>query len=163
VFTPPNRLLNTVIALTILFPTVLLSQVKIKERVEIGPRPAISSLRPSMEVSSEEKVITVPRKGHLSITFTTASNQYVPMTPNAFLEVIVGQRSDTIPVFQNFQSVTQYIPSGFDKFYFGCQWEDEPFVDYWYEDPKDTAYTVSVNAGDQVIFCYHGEQVNPVD
>jgi hypothetical protein len=34
---------------------------------------------------------------------------------------------------------------------------------YFYEDPKDTAYSVSVEVGDQVIFRYHGQQVNPVD
>jgi hypothetical protein len=142
---------------------LLLSQVRIKERVEIGPRPATNSIRSLKQLSSEEKVITAPRRGHLSITFESASNQYVQMTPDAYLEVTVGQRSDSIPVIQNFQSVTQYIPSYFDKFYYGCQAQDDPFVMYFYGDPRGTAYNVSVEAGDQVIFRYHGEQVNPVD
>ena len=43
--TLPNRLLSTVVALTILVPSVLLSQVKIKEKVEIQPKPPAHAAR----------------------------------------------------------------------------------------------------------------------
>ena len=43
--TLPNRLLITVVALTILVPSVLLSQVKIKEKVEIQPKPPAHAAR----------------------------------------------------------------------------------------------------------------------
>jgi hypothetical protein len=158
-----SRLLIGFLAVFTIVPSVLLSQVKIKEKVEIGSHAALKSMLSVAGTASGPAFITAPRKGHLSITFSNAVNQYVPMTPGAFLQVRVSQRSDTIPVRENFQSVTQYIPSAFDKFRYGCRYQDDPFVIYNYEEPVNKQYYVNVNAGDAVYFSYHGEAITPSD
>ncbi|MCX6143818.1 MAG: C39 family peptidase [Ignavibacteriales bacterium] len=93
-FTHPSRLITTVIASTILFPIVLLSQVKIKEKVEIKPSAVAASIRSAASVAQSHDFFHPP----LFVWDTIAHQPYLTLSSHVTVQgaVTFGLDADVV-------------------------------------------------------------------
>jgi hypothetical protein len=158
-FTLPSRLITIVVALTILFPMVLLSQVKIKEKVEIRPLWTAESRKPQAKLMQES--IIAPRTGNLLMRPQTISSLNSPPPANAYVEVTIN---GLVP---HSLSVTPFLPnlvSSASSSHNKCNNTDVQNVAFGRLNfgTAETFDTIKVKQGDELRFVYHAGLANPV-
>ncbi len=154
--TIPTRLRLSVLLLPAL-TSICLSQVHIKERVVLGQSSIQHHL--SLSQAAGEVVFVAPLDGNLQVTPISLYNYYVPAAANGYVEIRLKDTSITTGVLQYLQTSSYYeLQPVFEAFW--CHFGDPRLPVYSYEDPKDTACTLRVSAGDTLRFFYHGEVEN---
>ncbi len=150
--------IGSLLLIALVVSSVAFSQVRIRERIELTPRPTQDVTSRAAAISQAGGPLIAPRTGNLLIRPESVSRLGEPTPDNAYLEVSINgtvkRQVKVLPYFTVSSSFTYWYENR-------CTQEYAQLTHYSSYSPIELFDTIKVTKGDQLEFVYHGGLDNP--